>query len=77
MVGHLDRFYPSIAARISCGGVYQNIDPALVLEGFGKEFPCEWLDQVECDVNGPKMKKDHWQNRLGDLLAGLPEALLA
>ena len=27
VVGHLDRFYPSIAARISCGGVYQNIDP--------------------------------------------------
>ena len=77
VVGHLDRFCPSIAARISCGGVYQNIDPALVLEGFGEEFPCEWLDQVECDVNGPKMKKGHWQNRLGDLLAGLPEALLA
>lgn len=76
VVGHLDRFYPSITARMSCGGVYQEIDPSLVLEGVGGEFPPQWLDQVErCDY-GPS-EKHRKRPHLGDLLFGLPEALLA
>lgn len=46
VVGRLDRFYPSITARVSCGGVYQRIDPSTVLEGMGQGFPNEWLDHV-------------------------------
>jgi hypothetical protein len=35
-----------MSARISCGGAYHEIDPALVIEGFGEDFPQEWLDSV-------------------------------
>lgn len=76
VVGHLDRFYPTITARMSCGGTYQEIDPSLVLEGVGEEFPPEWLDQVErCGAAEPPEKmrrRPHWS----DLLLGLPEAVL-
>jgi len=47
VVGRLDRYFPVIAARFSCGGTYQAIDPALVIEGIGSEFPSEWLGNVE------------------------------
>ena len=47
VVGRLDNFYPSVSARISCGGTYLPIDPELVMEGVGEEFPAEWLDRVE------------------------------
>lgn len=77
VVGHLDQFYPSITARISCGGVFQEIDPSLVLEGVGEEFPHEWLDQVECCTGGLLEKKPQTRPQWDDLLAGLPEALLA
>ena len=76
VVGHLDRFYPTITARMSCGGTYQEIDPSLVLEGVGEEFPPEWLDQVErCGAAEPPervRRRPHWS----DLLLGLPEAVL-
>lgn len=47
VVGRLDRFYPQITARVSCGGTFLEIDPASVIEGIGEEFPTEWLDRVE------------------------------
>ena len=47
VIGRLDRFYPDITARVSCGGTYLEIDPDLVVEGIGEDFPTEWLDQVE------------------------------
>ena len=47
VIGRLDRFYPDVSARVSCGGTYLPIDPYLVMEGIGEEFPAEWLDQVE------------------------------
>ena len=47
VVGRLNNFYPSVSARISCGGTYLPIDPELVMEGVGEEFPAEWLDRVE------------------------------
>ena len=46
VIGHLDRFYPNISVRVSCGGSFHSIDPSLVLEGIGEEFPLEWIDQV-------------------------------
>lgn len=47
VVGKLDRFYPDISARVSCGGSFLEIDPAKVIEGIGEEFPAEWLDRVD------------------------------
>lgn len=47
VIGNLNKFFPSITARVSCGGTYMEIDPHLVMESIGDEFPTEWLDQVE------------------------------
>ena len=47
VIGRLDRFYPEISARVSCGGTFLEIDPALVMESFEEEFPLKWIDQVE------------------------------
>lgn len=47
VIGNLNRFFPSITVRVSCGGTYMEIDPHLVMESVGEEFPTEWLDQVE------------------------------
>ncbi len=46
VVGRLDKFYPTITARASCGGTYQTIDPNTVLEGMDRVFPNEWLKNV-------------------------------
>ena len=52
VVGHLEQYFPEITARFSCGGIYQEIDPTLVLESMGEEFPDEWLDNVtKCPRN--------------------------
>lgn len=47
VIGNLNRFFPSVTARVSCGGTYMTIDPHLVMESVGEEFPPDWLDQVE------------------------------
>jgi len=47
VVGRLHNFYPEISARYSCGGIYQSIDPALVLEQRYTAFPPQWLEQVK------------------------------
>ncbi|MBQ7152544.1 MAG: hypothetical protein IJR83_01230 [Clostridia bacterium] len=56
VIGNLDRFYPSVTARVSCGGSYIEIDPNLVMESAGAEFPVEWLDQVEQEDAYPENK---------------------
>ena len=58
VVGRLDRFYPDVTARVSCGGTYLPIDPHLVMEGVGEEFPAEWLDQVERVGGGLPERRD-------------------
>ena len=47
VVGRLDKFFPDISVRMSCGGVYLPLDPGCVLESFGAVFPAEWRDQVQ------------------------------
>ena len=76
VVGHLELFYPSITARMSCGGTYQEIDPSLVLEGVGEEFPPEWLDRVERCGDEEPLEKARRRRHWSDLLLGLPEAVL-
>lgn len=47
VLGRLDRFYPTISVRASCGGTHVTIPPETVLEGIGEKFPACWLDRVE------------------------------
>ena len=47
VVGRLDQFFPEISVRMSCGGVFQPLDPAAVLESVGEAFPRQWLDNVK------------------------------
>ncbi len=61
VIGRLDRFYPEICTRISCGGTFVTIDPSLVLEPMAAEFPHDWISQVR-----PKPKG-------GELLCAFPE----
>lgn len=46
VVGELDRLYPSISARVSCGGTFLPVDPSLVVEKNPGGFPDEWLEHV-------------------------------
>lgn len=46
VIGRLDRFFPEISARISCGGSFVPIEPGLVLEGLDSGFPAEWSGKV-------------------------------
>jgi hypothetical protein len=49
--GRLDRFLPQISVRISNGGKYLAIDPALVFEPLGKAYPASWDALVTvCDA---------------------------
>ncbi len=47
VVGRLDKFFPDIAVRMSCGGAYLDLPPGCVLEGFGALFPQEWRSNVK------------------------------
>ncbi len=47
VVGRLDKFFPDITVRMSCGGTYLPLDPGCVLESFGAVFPAEWRTQVK------------------------------
>ncbi len=47
VVGRLDKFFPDITVRMSCGGTYLTLPPGCVLESFGAVFPAEWRDQVQ------------------------------
>ncbi len=47
VLGRLDKFFPEITVRMSCGGTYCKLDPALVFESLGETFPREWRDNVK------------------------------
>ena len=66
VIGRLDKFYPDVTARVSCGGTYLPIDPHLVMEGIGEDFPTEWLEQVERVSCGGE-KKLPWPRLFPDL----------
>lgn len=46
VLGRLDKFFPDITVRMSCGGTYQELDPGTVIESLGAAFPREWRDNV-------------------------------
>lgn len=49
VLGHLDNFFPSIKARISCEGSFVEIDPAEVIEWPVSAFPADWAKNVVCE----------------------------
>jgi PRTRC genetic system protein A len=69
VLGHLDRFYPAISVRISCGGSFVELDPETVLEGLGENFPTAWLERVETmdTVKSPTSKRGSFQRMLENL----------
>ncbi len=65
VLGRLNQFFPEISVRVSCGGVFQPVDPAAVLEGVGEEFPCQWLDRVKKQREIPSHAETmhtHWSD---------------
>ena len=46
VVGCLNSYFPRIKVRLSNGGKYKEIDPALVLEPYWEDYPDEWDEQV-------------------------------
>ena len=47
VMGRLDKFFPDMTVRMSCGGAYLELDPGCVLESFGAVFPQEWRTKVK------------------------------
>ena len=74
VIGRLDRFFPEISARISCGGSFVPIEPSLVLEGLDGSFPAEWSGKVVHQLPElPKPPSAHFagvRSFLGGLLGG-------
>lgn len=46
VVGRMDKIFPDIKARISCGGKFVEIDPSVIMEGYNAEYPPEWKNSV-------------------------------
>ena len=74
VIGRLDRFFPEISARISCGGSFVPIEPSLVLEGLEGGFPVEWSGKVVHQLPElPEAPSAHFagvRSFLGGLLGG-------
>ena len=47
VMGRLDKFFPDLTVRMSCGGSFLELDPSLIFEGVGEEFPQEWRENVQ------------------------------
>lgn len=47
VVGRMDKVFPEIKTRISCGGKFVEIAPEEVFEGYSGTFPEKWRESVE------------------------------
>ena len=74
VIGRLDRFFPEISARISCGGSFVPIEPGLVLEGLDSSFPAEWngkvIRQLPALPEAPSTHAAGFRSFLSGLLGG-------
>lgn len=74
VIGRLDRFFPEISARISCGGSFVPVEPSLVLEGLDGSFPTEWSGKIVHQLPElPEAPSAHFagvRSFLGGLLGG-------
>ena len=57
VIGKLNDFIPEISVRISNGGKYLLIDPAIVFDSFSDYYPTEWNDRVTL-LNGGRRQCD-------------------
>ena len=75
VIGRLDRFFPEISARISCGGSFVPIEPGLVLEGLDSSFPAEWsgkvVHQLPALPEAPSAHAAGFRSFLSGLLGGV------
>lgn len=53
VVGRLDKFFPDLTVRMSCGGNFLELDPSLIFEDMRTEFPQEWRKNVH------RVERDH------------------
>ena len=49
VMGHLERFFPELKARISCEGSFVEIDPTEVIDWPVSDFPADWTKNVVCE----------------------------
>ena len=47
VVGRLDKFFPDITVRMSCGGTYLELDPGTIIESMGETYPAQWRENVK------------------------------
>ena len=57
VIGRLDKVFPDMTTRISVGGKHLVIDPAIVFDGIGGEFPEKWKEAVEIRKNQKEEKE--------------------
>lgn len=53
VMGEMNRFFPDIKARISCGGSFVDIDPGQVIEGLNHNYPQDWVKNVTRERQKP------------------------
>ncbi len=47
VVGRLDKFFPDVTVRMSCGGTYLELDPGTIIESVGETYPAQWRENVK------------------------------
>lgn len=66
VIGHLEKFFPDVEARISCGGSFCAIDPGEVIEGLAgpAPYPAQWRENVTPKKPAAKPRRG-FRGRLG------------
>lgn len=61
VVGRLDKFFPDLTVRMSCGGNFLELDPNLIFEGMDTEFPQKWQKNVQrVESSSQRRVADFW-----------------
>lgn len=59
VMGHLERFFPELKARISCEGSFVEIDPSEVIDWPASVFPEEWSKNVVLEKKAVNKRPAH------------------
>lgn len=62
VMGHLERFFPELKARISCEGSFVEIDPSEVIDWPASTFPEEWSQNVVLEKKPIRDTPPCWRN---------------
>lgn len=61
VVGRLDKFFPDLTVRMSCGGNFLELNPNLIFEGMETEFPQKWQKNVQrVERSSQRRAADFW-----------------